>query len=70
MSYASLTNTTQFAVLLFIVFSMELAASVLAYMMHGQVEMMLIRTMNESLYLYNSNSHVEQVIDYIQSGVS
>lgn len=57
-----------FAVLLFIVFSMELTASLLAYMMHGQVEMMLLRTMNESLYLYNSNSHVEQVIDYIQSG--
>lgn len=56
--------------MLFIVFSMELAAAVLAYMMHGQVEMMLVRTMNESLYLYNSNSHVEQVIDYIQQGVS
>lgn len=49
---------------------MELTAAVLAYIMHGQVETMLIRTMNESLFMYEDNTNVKQAIDYLQSNVS
>jgi hypothetical protein len=51
---------------------MELTAAVLAYMMHGQVEMTLIRTMNESFMMYNDNErpYITNGIDFMQSHVS
>lgn len=48
---------------------MELTAAVLAYIMHGQVEMMLIRTMNESFQMYEKN-YVANGIDFLQNNVS
>lgn len=60
----------QFALLLFVVFSMELAAAILAYMMHGQVELMLIRTMNESFMMYTKKTYVADGIDFLQTNVS
>jgi hypothetical protein len=60
----------QFAVLLFIVFSMELTAAVLAYIMHGQVEMMLIRTMTEAFEAYKENPYMASGIDFMQANVS
>lgn len=59
----------KFAVLLFIVFSMELTAAVLAYMMHGQVEMMLIRTMTEAFESYKTNPYTAKGIDFMQTNV-
>lgn len=58
--------------MLFIVFSMELTAAILAYIMHGQVEMMLIRTMNESFMMYNNKDrpYVATGIDFLQTNVS
>jgi len=58
-----------FGLLLFIVFSMELSAAILAYIMHGQVEMMLIRTMNESFELYNDQPYVASGIDFLQTNL-
>lgn len=60
----------QFALLLFIVFSMELSAAILAYIMHGQVEMMLIRTMNDSFMMYKEKIYVANSIDFLQTNVS
>lgn len=60
----------QFAVLLFVVFAMELTAAVLAYIMHGQVEMMLIRTMNDSFMMYKEKIYVQDGIDFLQENVS
>ena len=56
--------------MLFIVFSMELTAAILAYIMHGQVELMLIRTMNESFLMYKEKNYVADGIDFLQTNVS
>lgn len=56
--------------MLFVALSMELTAAVLAYIMHGQVEMMLIRTMNESFMMYNEKSYIADSIDFLQTNVS
>ncbi|CRK88809.1 CLUMA_CG002490, isoform A [Clunio marinus] len=58
-----------FALLLFIVFAMELTAAILAYMMHGQVEMMLIRTMDESFRMYDENEYIANGIDFMQQNL-
>jgi hypothetical protein len=51
---------------------MELTAAVLGWMMHSQVEMMLIRTMNESFMNYNDNErpYIATSIDFLQKSVS
>lgn len=51
---------------------MELTAAILAYIMHGQVEMMLIRTMNDSFMMYNDKDrpYVATGIDFLQTNVS
>lgn len=49
---------------------MELTAAILAYIMHGQVELMLIRTMNESFLMYKEKSYVADGIDFLQTNVS
>lgn len=49
---------------------MELTAAILAYIMHGQVEMMLIRTMNESFLMYKEKPYVASGIDFLQANVS
>lgn len=56
--------------MLFVVFSMELTAAVLAYLMHSQVEMMLIRTMTEAFEAYKTNPYMTNGIDFMQSNVS
>lgn len=38
--------------------------------MHGQVEMMLVRTMNESFLMYKEKSYVADGIDFLQANVS
>lgn len=55
-----------FGALLFIVFSMELTAAVLAYLMHGQVSMMLVRTMNDAFMAYKQNTYIASGIDFLQ----
>jgi hypothetical protein len=49
---------------------MELTAAILAYIMHGQVEMMLTRTMNESFLMYEKKIYVANGIDFLQTNVS
>jgi hypothetical protein len=49
---------------------MELTAAIMAYIMHGQVEMMLIRTMNESFLMYKEKIYVANGIDFLQTNVS
>lgn len=49
---------------------MELTAAVLAYIMHGQVEMMLIRTMTDAFEAYKTNPYMANGIDFMQANVS
>lgn len=49
---------------------MELTAAILAYIMHGQVEMMLIRTMDESFQMYKDKAYIASGIDFLQTNVS
>lgn len=49
---------------------MEITAAILAYIMHGQVELMLIRTMNESFMMYKEKIYVASSIDFLQTNVS
>jgi hypothetical protein len=49
---------------------MELTAAVLAYLMHGQVSMMLVRTMNDAFMTYKENDYVASGIDFLQINVS
>lgn len=58
-----------FGVLLFIVFSMELTAAVLAYLLHGQVSMMLVRTMNDAFMAYKENTYIASGIDFLQTNL-
>lgn len=56
--------------MLFIVFAMELTAATLAFIMHGEVEMMLTRTMDETFMLYKEKDYIASSIDFLQSNVS
>lgn len=49
---------------------MELTAAILAYIMHGQVELMLVRTMSESFQMYNEKPYIASGIDFLQTNVS
>lgn len=49
---------------------MEVTAAVSAFFLHGQVTMMLIRTMNESFLVYKENAYVASGIDFLQTNVS
>lgn len=60
----------QFGLLLLVVFIMEVAAAISAYVMHGQVTTMLIRTMNESWMAYDDNEYIAKGIDFLQTNVS
>ena len=48
---------------------MELTAAVLAYLMHGQVSMMLVRTMNDAFMTYETNDYIASGIDFLQEQV-
>uniref|UniRef100_A0A1B0B299 Tetraspanin n=1 Tax=Glossina palpalis gambiensis TaxID=67801 RepID=A0A1B0B299_9MUSC len=54
---------------LFIVFILEVSASLAAFIMQGQVREMLIRTMNESLAEYEDNPYIQGGVDFMQSGL-
>uniref|UniRef100_A0A1A9W2K0 Tetraspanin n=1 Tax=Glossina brevipalpis TaxID=37001 RepID=A0A1A9W2K0_9MUSC len=58
-----------YGVCLFIVFILEVSASLAAFIMQGQVREMLIRTMNESLIEYEDNQYIQAGVDFMQSGL-
>ncbi|CAO1420702.1 unnamed protein product [Diamesa serratosioi] len=58
-----------FGLLLLVVFIMEVAAAISAYVMHGQVTTMLIRTMNESFMAYDDNEYMTKGIDFLQTNL-
>lgn len=55
-----------YGVLLAIVFILEVAAAISAFVLRGQVEEMVRRTINESMASYNSNPNVAQSVDFMQ----
>lgn len=60
----------QYGVCLFLVFILEVSAAIAAFVMQSQVREMLIRTMNEAMINYESDTNVEAAVDFMQTGVS
>ncbi|XP_073823204.1 tetraspanin 29Fb [Musca autumnalis] len=58
-----------YGVCLFMVFILEVSASIAAFVMQGQVREMLVRTMNESLANYESNEYIRAGVDFMQGGL-
>ncbi|XP_075149694.1 tetraspanin 29Fb [Haematobia irritans] len=58
-----------YGVCLFMVFILEISASIAAFVMQGQVREMLIRTMNESLVNYQTNEYIKTGVDFMQGGL-
>ncbi|XP_014100636.2 CD63 antigen [Bactrocera oleae] len=56
-----------YGVSLFLVFILEVAAAIAAFVMQTQVRSMLMRTMNDSLMQYNDNEYVEVGVDFMQA---
>lgn len=55
-----------YGVLLAIVFILEVAAAISAFVLHGQVEEMVRRTISQSMAEYNTNDNVAQSVDFMQ----
>ncbi|XP_018802672.1 PREDICTED: CD63 antigen [Bactrocera latifrons] len=55
-----------YGVSLFLVFILEVAAAIAAFVMQTQVHGMLMRTMNDSLIHYNENEYVQMGVDFMQ----
>ncbi|XP_067620645.1 CD63 antigen [Eurosta solidaginis] len=55
-----------YGVSLFVVFILEVAAAIAAFIMQTQVTSMLIRTMNESIMTYDDNDYVQTGVDFMQ----
>ncbi|XP_061387782.1 tetraspanin-6 [Musca vetustissima] len=58
-----------YGVCLFMVFILEVSASIAAFVMQGQVREMLVRTMNDSLANYEKNEYIQAGVDFMQSGL-
>jgi uncharacterized membrane protein len=56
-----------FAILLGLIFILEMAAAISAYMLQSQIDEMLSRTMHQSLIDYEKNSYVTEGVDFLQS---
>lgn len=54
---------------LFFVFILEVAAAIAAFLLQTDVHMMLVRTMNESMYQYENNQYLQNGVDLMQSGL-
>ena len=51
------------------IFVLQVAAAISAYVLQGQVEEMLLRTMNKALELYSEQEYVADAVDFMQSVV-
>uniref|UniRef100_A0A1B0D6J3 Tetraspanin n=1 Tax=Phlebotomus papatasi TaxID=29031 RepID=A0A1B0D6J3_PHLPP len=58
-----------YGVLLAIIFVLEVAAAISAFVLQGQVEDMLVRTMFKSLDKYNDNPYIRDAVDFMQSAL-
>ncbi|XP_055902794.1 tetraspanin-9 [Eupeodes corollae] len=58
-----------YGVSLFIVFILEVAAAIAALVLQGDIHVMLVRTMNESMYQYENNSYLRNGVDFMQTGL-
>ncbi|CAD7000541.1 unnamed protein product [Ceratitis capitata] len=56
-----------YGVSLFLVFLLEVAAAIAAFVMQNQVGGMLMRTMNESLQQYYDNEYLQVGVDFMQA---
>ncbi|XP_030561336.1 23 kDa integral membrane protein [Drosophila novamexicana] len=58
-----------YGVCLFLVFILEVSAAIAAFVMQSQVREMLMRTMNEAVVNYETDSNVAAGVDFMQSGL-
>ncbi|KNC24049.1 hypothetical protein FF38_11325 [Lucilia cuprina] len=58
-----------YGVCLFLVFILEVSASIAAFVMQGQVREMLVRTLNQSMADYEKNEYIQTGVDFMQSGL-
>lgn len=58
-----------YGVCLFLVFILEVSASIAAFVMQGQVREMLMRTMDQSMAEYETNDYLKSGVDFMQSGL-
>ncbi|XP_037960593.1 23 kDa integral membrane protein [Teleopsis dalmanni] len=58
-----------YGVFLFLVFILEVAAAIAAFVMQSQVSEMLERTMTSALAEYETNEYLEQGVDFMQTGL-
>ncbi|XP_030240728.1 23 kDa integral membrane protein isoform X1 [Drosophila navojoa] len=58
-----------YGVCLFLVFILEVAAAIAAFVMQSQVKEMLVRTMNEALVAYEKDTTVATGVDFMQSNL-
>ncbi|XP_055851813.1 CD63 antigen [Episyrphus balteatus] len=58
-----------YGVSLFVVFILEVAAAIAAFVLQSDVHVMLVRTMNESMHQYESNLYLQNGVDFMQSGL-
>ncbi|XP_060667039.1 tetraspanin-6 [Drosophila nasuta] len=58
-----------YGVALFLVFILEVAAAIAAFVMQSQVREMLMRTMTNALSDYEADTNVEAAVDFMQTGL-
>lgn len=58
-----------YGVALFLVFILEVAAAIAAFVLQGDIHVMLVRTMNESMYQYEHSPYLQNGVDFMQSGL-
>ncbi|KAL5281835.1 hypothetical protein ACFFRR_005262 [Megaselia abdita] len=58
-----------FGFFLFLIFILEVGAAIAAFCLPTQTSDMLIRTMNESMLLYEDNQYIREGVDFMQSGL-
>lgn len=59
-----------YGLLLLFIFVLQIIAALFAYSLQGQIHNMLEKTMNESLYEYETDPYVSDTVDFLQGSVS
>lgn len=58
-----------YGILLFFIFVLQIVAALFAYSLQGQIRDMLLKTMNESLYEYETDEYISDTVDLLQESL-
>lgn len=58
-----------YGLLLLLIFVLEIGAAIAAFALEGKIKAMLMRTMNDSIYMYKTNNNVAAAVDFMQEGL-